>query len=151
MTRVLVVHHDLDVSDIEVDLLRRAGYEVDQCQGPVGGSPCPVLHGERCWQVEKADVLVYDAWLTGDGAETLVDDLRDLHPDKPVVVTSPGMMASWAEAGGRHGVTRADWAAQGGLAGAIEDAIERGPEAPSSPEPGKSQAEETPPKPGPHW
>jgi hypothetical protein len=54
MTRVLVVHHDIDVSDIEVDALRRAGYEVDH-QGPRGGSPCPVLHGERCWQVEKAD------------------------------------------------------------------------------------------------
>ena len=27
MTRVLVVHHDVDVADIEVDDLRRAGYD----------------------------------------------------------------------------------------------------------------------------
>ena len=100
MTRVLVVHHDLDMADIEVDGLRRAGYEVDQCAGPIGGSPCPVLHGERCWQVEKADVLVYDVWASGDGAQDLIADLRDLHPNKPVVLTSPGMMLDWAESAG---------------------------------------------------
>jgi hypothetical protein len=150
MTRVLVVHHDIDVSDIEVDTLRRAGYEVDQCQGPVGGSPCPVLHGERCWQVEKADVLVYDAWVTPDGGETLIDDLRDLHPDKPVVVTTPGMMVSWAESAGPHGVTRADWSSRGGLAGAIEDAIERGPE-PSDARSAAPNAVKPPPRSGPSW
>ena len=54
MTRVLVVYHDVDVADIEVDELRRAGYEVDQCAGPIGGDPCPVASGQPCWQVEQA-------------------------------------------------------------------------------------------------
>ena len=105
MTRVLVVHHDVDVADIEADELRRAGYEVDQCAGPVGGDACPVLHGEPCWQVEKADVLVYDMWASGDGRAELIEDVRDLHPDKPVVLTSPGLMLNWVETQGKHGVT----------------------------------------------
>lgn len=104
MTRVLVVHHDIDVADIEVDELRRAGYEVDQCAGPIGGDACPVLHGRPCWQVDEADVLVYDMWASGDGHRELIEDLRDLHPDKPVVVTSPGLVLDWIETDGPHGV-----------------------------------------------
>lgn len=96
MTRVLVVHHDVDVADIEVDALRRAGYEVDQCAGPIGSS-CPVLNGEPCWQVEKADVLVYDMWAAGDESRELVDELREFHPGKPVVLTSPGFVLDWVD------------------------------------------------------
>lgn len=89
MTRVLMVYHDVDVADIEADELRRAGYEVDRCAGPIGGEPCPVLRGEPCWQVEKADVLVYDTWdPTSRRGPDLVADLRSLHPDKPLVLTS---------------------------------------------------------------
>ena len=105
MTRVLVVHHDIDVADIEVDQLRRAGYEVDQCAGPIGGSPCPVMQGEHCWQVEQADVLVYDVWASGDGRCALIEHLRDLYPDKPVVLTSGGVMLDWVETEGPHQVT----------------------------------------------
>lgn len=107
MTRVLVVHHDVDIADIEVDDLRRAGYEVDQCAGPIGGDACPVLRGEPCWQVEKADVLVYDIWASGDGRAELIDDLRELHPDKPVVLTSGGLLLDWVEGEGPHRVTPA--------------------------------------------
>lgn len=86
MTRVLLVYHDTNVADIEADELRRAGYEVDQCAGPIGGGPCPVLHGQPCWQVEAADVLLYDRW---DAIHPdLVDELMRLHGDKPLVVTS---------------------------------------------------------------
>lgn len=127
MTRVLVVNHDIDMADIEIDQLRRAGYEVDQCRGPVGGDACPVLNGQTCWQVEKADVLVYDVWATGDGAADLINDLRDMHPNKPVVLTSPGLMMSWAETGGPHEVTPVDWVESGGdLASAVEEALRRG-------------------------
>ncbi|HSM38338.1 MAG TPA: hypothetical protein VK838_03330 [Candidatus Limnocylindrales bacterium] len=104
MTRVLVVHHDVDVADIEVEELRRAGYEVDQCAGPIGGDACPVMHGKPCWQVDEADVLVYDLWASGDGHRELIEDLRDLHPDKPVVVTSPGLVLDWIQTDGPHGV-----------------------------------------------
>lgn len=88
MTRVLLVYHDTNVADVEGDYLRRAGYEVDRCAGPVGGSPCPVLHGRPCWQVEKADVLIYDTWDTRRGHAELVEDLLEMHPDKPLVLTS---------------------------------------------------------------
>jgi DNA-binding response OmpR family regulator len=84
MTRVLVVNHDLDVADIEADELRKAGYEVDQCQGPTWAGACPVMRGEKCWQVERADVLLYDVWELPDGRGDLIDDLRRWHPDKPI-------------------------------------------------------------------
>ena len=89
MTRVLLVYHDIDVADLEADELRRAGYEVDRCAGPMGGDPCPILDGGPCWQVEKADVLVYDTWDVRHGTTDLVTELHALHPDKPLVVTSP--------------------------------------------------------------
>jgi len=87
MTRVLLVYHDTNVADIEADELRRAGYEVDRCAGPIGGGPCPVLRGQPCWQVEAADVLLYDQWDAMHGPD-IVDELRRLHGDKPLVVTS---------------------------------------------------------------
>lgn len=89
MTRVLLVYHDQNVADTEADELRRAGYEVDRCAGPIGGSPCPVLRGQPCWQAQAADVLLYDRWEEEHGGPDLVDELRRLHADKPLVVTSP--------------------------------------------------------------
>jgi hypothetical protein len=145
MTRVLLVNHDLDTSDIEADSLRRAGYEVDQCRGPIGGDACPVLIGQNCWQVEKADVLVYDAWASGTGASDLTDGLRDLHPDKPLVVTTPGPPLSWEAAEGRHEVTPMPWVTSGGdLVEAIEAALSTAdqtppPVRPASPTPRKPE------------
>lgn len=124
MTRVLVVHHDIDVADIEVDELRRAGYEVDQCAGPIGGGSCPVLRAAPCWQVDWADVLVYDVWASGDDGRELIEDLRDLYPDKPVVMTSGGMMLDWEEAEGPHRVTPLNGPPNGSLlAAAVEAAL----------------------------
>ena len=105
MTRVLVVHHDHDVADAEVDELRRAGYEVQQCAGPIGGDACPVLRGEPCWQVDDVDVLVYDVWAAGDGGRELIEDLRAQYPDKPVVLTSGGLLLDWAPTEGAESVT----------------------------------------------
>lgn len=124
MTRVLLVYHDENVADVEGDALRRAGYEVDRCAGPVGGQPCPVLEGLPCWQVEKADVLVYDTWDAEFGDHVLVDDLLGLHPDKPLVLTSDpstdgDRMDRQTDAGWIVAPTRAD------LAGAIELALQR--------------------------
>ncbi len=106
MTRVLVVHHDLDLSDQEVDSLRRFGYDARQCTGPTHNQ-CPILAGRPCELAEDADVLVYDAWASGDseGARQLIDQLREIHPDKPIVLTSPGMELSWIETSGIHNVT----------------------------------------------
>ena len=88
MTRVLVVYHDVNVADIETDELRRAGFDIDRCAGPIGGSPCPVLHGMPCWQVEEADVLLYDTWESGPYDPDMVASLRAYHGGKPIVLTS---------------------------------------------------------------
>ena len=106
MTRVLVVHHDLDLGGQEADSLRRFGYEVTECSGPTH-NVCPVLAGRPCDLAEDADVLVYDVWASGDaeGARTLIENIRDIHPDTPVVLTSPGLGLSWEEVAGPHAVT----------------------------------------------
>lgn len=106
MTRVLVVHHDLDLAGQEVDSLRRLGYDVTECGGPTRNA-CPVLSGRACDLAERADVLVYDAWASGDadGAQALIENIRDLHPDKPIVLTSPGPQLSWEAGAGPHAVT----------------------------------------------
>jgi hypothetical protein len=106
MTRVLVVHHDLDLAGQETDSLRRLGYDVVECGGP-SRNVCPVLAGHSCDLAEAADVLVYDVWASGDaeGSRVLIDNIRDVHPDTPVVLTSPGLALSWEEETGAHRVT----------------------------------------------
>lgn len=106
MARVVVVHHDLELAGMEADSLRRFGYEVTECGGPVRNR-CPVLAGHPCDLAETADVLVYDVWVSGDadGARTLIEKIRDMHPDTPIVLTSPGLGLSWEESAGPHAVT----------------------------------------------
>ncbi len=124
MTRVLVVHHDVDIADIEADGLRRMGYEVDQCAGPAGGGECPVMRGLPCWQVDLADVLVYDVWAAGDDGAELLEDIRRLYPDIPVVMTSGGLMLNWEQTHGEHPVTPANGPPNPSLlAAAVEAAL----------------------------
>lgn len=128
MTRVLVVNHDTDLADQEVDSLRRRGYEVRECLGPIGAS-CPILSGRPCALAAWADVLVYDAWATGepDGAHDLIEGLRVFHPDVPVVLSASGMEPVWIETDGPHGVTPLVGAPTGArLAGAIDMAMAAG-------------------------
>lgn len=125
MTRVLVVNHDTDLADEEVDALRRRGYEVRLCLGPIGAT-CPVLSGHACDLVEWADVMVYDAWATGEpeGAASLIAGLRDLHPSVPIVLSASGIEPDWVEIGGPHGITPLVGAPTGDrLAAAIETAL----------------------------
>ncbi len=125
MTRVLVVHHDIDLSDLEVDSLRRRGYDVTQCLGPVGAH-CPVLSGRTCSLADEADVLVYEAFVTGepDGAQRLIEGLRDLHPDLPIVLTATGMEPDWIALAGPHRITPLVGPPTGErLAEAIEQAV----------------------------
>jgi len=125
MTRVLVVNHDTDLADEEVDSLRRRGYEVRLCLGPIGAT-CPVLSGHACDLVEWADVMVYDAWATGEpeGAASLIAGLRDLHPNVPLVLSASGMEPEWVEIAGPHGITPLVGAPTGDrLAAAIETAL----------------------------
>lgn len=106
MTRLLVVNHDLDLGGQEVDSLRRLGYDVAECTGPTRHQ-CPVLAGRPCALADQADVMIYDAWASGDadGAQLLIENLRELHPDTPVVLTTPGLELSWETQAGPHAVT----------------------------------------------
>ncbi|MEW5992185.1 MAG: hypothetical protein AB1736_12680 [Chloroflexota bacterium] len=125
MTRVLVVNHDIDLADEEVDSLRRRGYDVVECLGPIGAH-CPILAGRPCTLAEEADVLVYDAWVTGepDGARRLIEGLRDIHPNVPVVLTASGIEPDWIELIGAHRVTPLVGPPTGPrLAAAIEEAM----------------------------
>jgi DNA-binding NarL/FixJ family response regulator len=75
---------------------------------------------------EEADVLVYDAWVTGepDGAQQLIEGLREIHPNVPVVLVASGMQPDWIQTAGRYRVTPLVGAATGErLAAAIEQAI----------------------------
>jgi hypothetical protein len=105
MRRVLVVHHDIDLGDQEADSLRRLGYQVEQCSGPSTYS-CPVMRGETCDAVARADVLVYDVWSTTEsgGGQRLIEGLREVHPTIPVVLTAPGIELDWVETAGAHRV-----------------------------------------------
>jgi len=106
MTRALVVHHDLDLAGQEADSLRRFGYDVTECGGPTRNR-CPVLAGRPCDLAKRADVLVYDVWASGDadGARVLIENIREIHPDTPIVLTSPGLELSWEADTGPHAVT----------------------------------------------
>jgi hypothetical protein len=125
MTRVLVVHHDVDLSDQEVDALRRRGYDARQCMGPIGAS-CPILAGNACDLAADADVLVYDAFMTGEpeGARRLVEGMRDLYPDLPIVLVANSLEPEWVQTAGAHRVTPLVGHPTGDrLAAAIETAI----------------------------
>ena len=106
MTRVLVVHHDVDLSDQEVDALRRRGYDTQQCLGPIGTS-CPILSGHACELAAGAEVLVYDAFMTGEpgGARGLVEGMRELYPDLPIVLVANSFEPEWVQTAGAHRVT----------------------------------------------
>jgi hypothetical protein len=105
MTRALVVHHDIDLADQEVESLRRLGYDVEQCSGPTANT-CPILNGGTCELAADADVLVYDAWASGDadGSGELIEGLRREHPGVPIVLTYPGIGLSSMDDEPTHGV-----------------------------------------------
>lgn len=116
MTHVLVVHHDPDMADQQSDWLRAAGYVVEQCAGPQYGA-CPVLRGEPCYAAAHADVMVYDVWASGDtdSEKELIQRLREVHPEIPIVLTAPGVEFDWVETDGTHGVV----ALEGALSSAM--------------------------------
>ncbi len=105
MTRALVVHHDIDLADQEVESLRRYGYEVEQCSGPTANT-CPVLNGGECALAAESDVLIYDAWASGDadGSTELIAGLRAVHPGVPIVLTFPGIGIAGFDDEPSHGV-----------------------------------------------
>jgi CheY-like chemotaxis protein len=106
MVRAVVVNRDPEAAERQADVLRRGGYEVEFCGGPEH-EPCPVLESLPCPLVDRADVLIYDAWVAGssDGGRQLIDDLRETYVDLPVVLTSVDGSLDWVETEGPHRVT----------------------------------------------
>ncbi len=96
MINVLVVNHELDMAGQEVDALRRLGYHVLECSGPTHNQ-CPIFDSRPCDLADQVDVMVYDAWASGDadGAKELIQGLRAIHPAVPIVLTVPGMSLDW--------------------------------------------------------
>ena len=105
MTRVLVVQRDRSVAAEMAEELHGAGYEVELCGGPLH-EPCPVIDDLPCPLVDRADVLVYDAWAAGDSdaGRRLISELRDVYVDLPVVLTSADESVQWVEREGAHRV-----------------------------------------------
>ena len=105
MTRVVVVQRDIAVAERMIADLRRAGYETETCGGP-GVEPCPVIADMPCPLVDRADVLVYDAWVAGssEAGHRLVSELREVYADLPVVLTSVDPSLEWVEREGLHRV-----------------------------------------------
>lgn len=105
MTRVLVVQRDQAVAEQMAVDLRRAGYDTEMCGGPEV-EPCPVIQDLPCPLVDRADVLVYDAWVAGgsEAGHRLVSELREVYVDLPVVLTSVDGSLDWVERDGPHRV-----------------------------------------------
>ena len=106
MITAVVVDRDPQRAERHAAILRRAGYEVELCGGPQE-EPCPVLTGLPCPLADRADVLIYDAWVAGssDGGRRLIADLRDMYADLPVVLTSTDGRLTWVETEGPERVT----------------------------------------------
>jgi DNA-binding response OmpR family regulator len=98
MTRVLIVQSDPAVADRIAADLRAAGFETEQCGGP-RQAPCPLNDELPCPLVDRADVLVYDAYVagSGDSGRHLVSHLRDVYADLPVVLTSADASLGWVQ------------------------------------------------------
>ena len=105
MTRILVVQRDPAVAEQMAASLRDAGDETELCGGPEREA-CPVITDMPCPLVDRADVLVYDAWVAGDSVDghELVSALREVYVDLPVVLTSVDPSVGWAEREGPHRV-----------------------------------------------
>jgi DNA-binding NtrC family response regulator len=105
MTRVLVVQRDQSIAREMAASLQDAGYETELCGGPEQ-EPCPVITDMPCPLVDRADVLVYDAWVAGGaaGGHARVSALRDVYVDLPVVLTSVDASVGWVEREGPHRV-----------------------------------------------
>ena len=57
--------------------------------------------------VDRADVLIYDAWVAGsaDAGRQLVAELREMYADLPLVLTSVDESLAWVETEGPLRVT----------------------------------------------
>lgn len=104
--RAALVSRDPATASRQAEVLRAAGYDVETCGGPQH-EPCPVVGGLPCPMVDRADVLIYDAWVAGsaDAGRQLVAELREMYADLPLVLTSVDESLAWVETEGPLRVT----------------------------------------------
>lgn len=80
----------------------------------IGVSPPPVDGRSR--RIQEDDL---------DRRQELIENIREIHPDTPVVLTSPGLNLGWEESTGRHLVTMLQGQPTGArLHEAIQSALE---------------------------
>jgi hypothetical protein len=89
--RVLVENADSGVGFAMQELLKNAAFDVQYCGGPdrLRGHRCPLVTEGRCSLVEGADVVVHSLNLDRPDHAAVLQGIRDLHPDTPVVVEVP--------------------------------------------------------------
>jgi CheY-like chemotaxis protein len=106
MVRAVVVNQNARLAARHAAVLREAGYVVELCGGP-SQDPCPLAGNLPCPLVDRADVLIYDAWIAGtaDDSRLLITELRETYPDLPIVLTSANGRVDWIELEGPHRVT----------------------------------------------
>jgi CheY-like chemotaxis protein len=125
MPRVLIVQRDVTIAEGMAADLRRAGYETELCGGPQQ-ERCPIVEDLPCPLVDRADLLVYDAFVAGDsqGGHPLISHLRDVYADLPVVLTSADASLDWVEREGPQRVfPLGDRPGPAALRAAIETAL----------------------------
>lgn len=128
--RVLLENPDGDAGLVAAAALRRAGYAVAICPGPVeeGRPPgrCPLVAHEGCALADGADVIVTSLGLDYAENQDVVRALRAHYPETPLVVEAP------PEAAGRYPELLegcdvvASPAAPEALVAAVRKATERG-------------------------
>jgi hypothetical protein len=123
MTWSLVVGAEGPGATAERAALEACGYQVIGCPGPAVVD-CPVVRGAGCPLVERAEVLLYDRSVarTPVVQATLLDALRSLYADRPVILTeldadSDAPMDLWVDDGVWRLVGRPD-------AGSVELLVE---------------------------
>lgn len=90
MRTVLIAHRDEAFAKQLAAELRRGGYRVLVCSGPVPPQRCIRCDKGYCPLTEGADVMIYDARLTSVDSEghehSLAADSAVAHPDVPMLL-----------------------------------------------------------------
>jgi DNA-binding NarL/FixJ family response regulator len=95
---VLVESADASAGMELTSALRKAGYGVAVCPGPMEKERCPLTGPEGCAIAHGADVVVSSLGLEQAEAREVLQALRARCPDVPLVVEiSPGQDQEWPD------------------------------------------------------
>jgi hypothetical protein len=94
--RVLIEHHDVDAREPLAHALTAHGYDVLTCAGPRDGAGCPVLHGEPCYALDDAGLVVTGLATTAEG-RAIALHARGQRADRPLIVEGTSAMLADAD------------------------------------------------------